>query len=400
MASIDLQELLDLVTPEIVVQIMKENGSEVYDRTMDRRTGQSCLWFKTICHGGDSHKLCFFTQTKDFYCYTNCGKMNFWDGIKTIRDIKDGEFGKVVEYIRQKVGKPKKDRTKISGKLGTREVREELLELEELFEERERKNKEKVVIDNFYDENILKFFDHNTFYQGWINEGISIESMQKFGICWYEYQKAIVIPHRNIDGKLVGIRRRSLLPEMQNSAKYMPLYISQTLYDHPLGLNLYGLYENKDYIKKAKKVIIVEGEKSVLLADTYYQKSKTKPYICATCGFNISDWQLTQLLKLGCEEIIIGFDKDFDITKIDNYKKDNSEFNKYCNYINKLKSLSSRIIPFCTVSIILDTEELLGEKDSPLDKGKEIFEQLMKKRMRVTSKINNKVFEVLEEKER
>ena len=37
---------------------------------------------RTICHGGDSHKLCYFTKSKDFYCYTNCGRMPFFEFIK------------------------------------------------------------------------------------------------------------------------------------------------------------------------------------------------------------------------------------------------------------------------------------------------------------------------------
>ena len=389
----DLQDLLDLVTPEIVIQIMKENGSDVFDRTVDRRTNQPCLWFKTICHGGDSHKLCFFTKTKDFFCYTNCGRMKFSYGIKKIRNIQDGEFGKVIEYINQKVGRKRRVRNKVAGKIGSREIREELSELEELAEYKKRKEKAPVAITTFFDESILKHFEHNKFYQGWIDEGISFESMEKFEICWYEFQKAIIIPHRNIEGKLVGIRRRSLLPENQKSNKYMPLFCSQVLYDHPLSLNLYGLYENQNAIKKQRKAIITEGEKSVLLSDTYYGD---KSITVSTCGFNISDYQINLLLKLGVEDVIIAFDKDYDINKIEEYKKDSSLYSKYCNYINKLRVLSSRLLPFCSVSLLLDKSGLLEEKDSPFDKGKSTLEQLIKSRTKITSSLDNKIFEVCE----
>lgn len=387
----DLQDLLNLVTPEIVIEIMKENGSEVYKRTIDRRTNQKCLWFQTICHCGNSHKLCFFTETKDFFCYTNCGRMTFFQAIKQIKDFKDGEFNKVVEYIYLKLGKQKRERNKVIGLSGSKEIREELNELDELLQYKKRKEKTPVSITKFYDETILKFFNHNIFYQGWVDEGISFESMEKFGICWYEYQKAIVIPHRNIEGKLVGIRRRSLLPENQSNSKYMPLYCDQILFDHPLGLNLYGLYENQKTIKRRKKAIIVEGEKSVLLSDSFY---KDKSIVVATCGFNISDYQLSLLLKLGVEDIAIGFDKDFDVTKIKEYKEDKSLYSKYCNYINKLKTLSSKLKPFCSVSLIIDTQELLKEKDSPFDRGKQTFEILLKNRIRVTDDLSNKIFNI------
>ena len=74
---IDKDVLLKLVTEDVVINIMQENGSPLYNTSVDGQTKQRCLWFRTICHGGDSHKLCFFTESKDFYCYTNCGRMNF-----------------------------------------------------------------------------------------------------------------------------------------------------------------------------------------------------------------------------------------------------------------------------------------------------------------------------------
>ena len=302
---LDAKEVLSNVTPEVVVNIMAENGSRVYNRTVDRRTQQQCLWFQTICHGGDSHKLCYFTETKEFYCYTNCGKMSFYDLIKRIRNIKSDKFYDAVKYVAQKTGKSyNSNRTGIGGK--DRELAEDLNEMEELSEKRNRKDKKEEFNNKIYDDKILNYFDPYTFYEGWVKDGISIKSMYKFNIRWYELEKHIIIPHYNINGELVGIRRRSLKPE-DEKRKYMPEYIDGILYEHPLGLNLYGLYENQEAIKRYKRAIIVEGEKSVLLSDTYYGR---KSCTVATCGFNISDWQLNTLLKLGVEEIILCFDKD------------------------------------------------------------------------------------------
>ena len=73
---IDKDELLKLVTEDVVINIMEENGSPLYSTSIDGRTQQKCLWFKTICHGGDSHKLCFFTESKDFFCYTKHYKIH------------------------------------------------------------------------------------------------------------------------------------------------------------------------------------------------------------------------------------------------------------------------------------------------------------------------------------
>ena len=48
---IDKDELLKLVTEDVVINIMEENGSPLYSTSTDGRTQQKCLWFKTICHG-------------------------------------------------------------------------------------------------------------------------------------------------------------------------------------------------------------------------------------------------------------------------------------------------------------------------------------------------------------
>lgn len=377
---LDAKEVLSNVTPEVVVNIMAENGSRVYNRTVDRRTQQQCLWFQTICHGGDSHKLCYFTETKEFYCYTNCGKMSFYDLIKRIRNIKSDKFYDAVKYVAQKTGKSyNSNRTGIGGK--DRELAEDLNEMEELSEKRNRKDKKEEFNNKIYDDKILNYFDPYTFYEGWIKDGISIKSMYKFNIRWYELEKHVIIPHYNINGELVGIRRRSLKPE-DEKRKYMPEYIDGILYEHPLGLNLYGLYENQEAIKRYKRAIIVEGEKSVLLSDTYYGR---KSCTVATCGFNISDWQLNTLLKLGVEEIILGFDKDYDITKENIYKKNKKDLIGFENYKKRLRVLCERITPYCDTYILLDKKNLLKIKDSPFDEGKDVFEMLMKAKKQVTT---------------
>ena len=374
----DAKEILEKVTPKIVIDIMQENGSKLYNITTDGRTRQKCLWFQTICHGGDSHKLCYFTETKDFFCYTSCGKMPFYDFIGIIRNIKKDKFGDIIKYVAKKVGYVS-NRRKGLGKVSNKDINIEIRELEELSE---KKKSAKVIENNItYDNKILNYFDPYTFYSGWIEEGISIKSMYKFNIRWYELEKHIIIPHYNLNGDLVGIRRRSLKPE-DSKKKYMPEIIENIVYEHPLGLNLYGLYQNQEAIRKNKRVVIVEAEKSVLLADTYYGKNST---VVATCGFNISEWQLTTLLKLGVEEIVIGFDKDFDILKQNDYKKDPKIWKNYINYKRRLTTICKRIAPYCNTYLLLDKKNLLNLKDAPLDKGKQIYEELLKDKKQIST---------------
>ena len=391
---IDKKDLLKLVTEDVVINIMQENGSPLYNTSIDGQTKQKCLWFRTICHGGDSHKLCFFTESKDFYCYTNCGRMNFFEFIKRIRNAKNEEFyTKVICYVAQKVGKTiSKNRQGFTPEISNF-VREEHLEMNKQTEDMERKELfgEAKVKDYEDKKTILKYFDSETFYEGWIRENISIETMKKFGIEWYEYQKYIIIPHYNIDGKLVGIRRRSLKPEDANN-KYMPLFIGGEEFGHPLGLNLYGLYENKENIKRLKKAVIVEGEKSVLKSDTYFGN---KSCAVATCGFNISDWQIQALEKLNVEKVYLGFDKDFDEKYEEVYKQDKLLYDNYKRYLERLELLSRRLASTFNVFLIKDTKGLLKIKDSPLDEGKETFKILLKEAKPIYTQDNNKRYRAL-----
>lgn len=365
------EEILTKVNNDIVIEIMDENGSPLYGRSRDGRTGQECLWFKTICHGGDSHKLCYFTESKDFYCYTNCGRINFFDLIKKIKGFKAEEFYQCLSYVAHKAGVSlNRNRIGLADSLSVKSVREELNEAEKTLQEDSQLAK----IEKFYDANILNYFDANTFYQGWIDEGISIDTMRKYQIKWYEYQKHVIIPHLDINGNLVGIRRRSLKPEDAKN-KYMPEFIEGRSYEHPLGLNLYGLYQNQEAIKRRREAIIVEGEKSVLLSDSFYGN---KSIAVATCGFNISKCQMLALRDLGVSKIYLGFDKDFDVNKESEYSRDKNIWENYQHYNARLIALAHRASQLFDVYILKDRKSLLGEKDSPFDKGKETLEKLMK----------------------
>jgi hypothetical protein len=90
----------------------------------------------------------------------------------------------------------------------------------------------------------------------------------------------------------------------------------------------------------------------------------------AVCGSSFNKYQLNILLKY-ChpKEIVICFDKE---------EKPGED-----KYFNKLWNIGSRYLPYCNFSFIYDREGLLNDKDSPTDKGEEIFEKLLKKRVKV-----------------
>ena len=357
----DKEFLLEKITEEQILEIIGVPPVKITEKEM---------WFQTVCHDGDSNKLCYFRDSKSFCCYTNCGYMNLFDFIMH----KDNcDFSEAVSNVAKIVG--------YSGRSGigicTSKSKDEK-DLDRYLSLRRKKKKDRVEIP-VIDDSILNYFDKNICYSGWLDEGISPEAMQEFGISYYWLDSYIIIPHRNSQGQLIGIRRRSLREEDVNGGcKYMPLILEGRQFAHPLGLNLYGLYECKEAIKKHKKVVLVEAEKSVLLSKTYYGDES---FTVATCGFNISQAQIDLLLELGVNECILSCDKDYDPVDFEDMDENNPEYKAFERYRKRILSLAHKLTPYFTVYVLWDNTRILeGKKCSPFDEGKEKLEELMRRK--------------------
>ena len=90
----------------------------------------------------------------------------------------------------------------------------------------------------------------------------------------------------------------------------------------------------------------------------------------AVCGSNFNKYQLNILMKFCApSEIVICFDKE--------------ELPGEEKYFNKLWNICQKYKQYCNFSFVYDREGLLNLKDSPTDKGEEVFLQLLKKRVKV-----------------
>lgn len=205
-----------------------------------------------------------------------------------------------------------------------------------------------------YDESFLK--DKIKLpYAEFFKEGILAVSQERFGVRFDPLSGRVVFPWTyswdNEEVRYVGAMARTTVKEYKELGihKYMaiPVNFSKTR-------NLYGYIENYTGIQKAGKVIVFEGEKSVIKADSY-------GYQCAVAvgGHDISNEQRVLLESLNVE-IIIAFDKDI-----------NEDF---------LKSVASRMSKGRVVSYIYDCDNLLSDKDSPVDKGRAVFGKLLDER--------------------
>ena len=321
---------------------------------------------RTICHGGHSHKLYYYNNTKLFKCYTDClDSFDIFELIIKINKLNNIDYSlpQAIRFI-----------TNYYGIIVETEISENQENLQDwqILNKYDRsgsqEKEEKIVEMKFYDDKILQYLPHPRILN-WEKEGITREVMEECGICYDPSYQGIVIPHYNIDGKLVGIRERTLIKENENNGKYKPAILNYKQYNHPLGFNLYNLNNSKENIKKIKKVFVFEGEKSCLLYRSYF--GSDADISVAVCGSNLINYQVQLLLSLGVEEICIAFDKQFQEIGDDEWKR----------WTKKLKELNRKYSPLVQISFLFDKMNLLGYKDSPIDRGPEIFMQLFKERI-------------------
>jgi hypothetical protein len=172
-----------------------------------------------------------------------------------------------------------------------------------------------------------------------------------------------------MDGNLIGIRERTLIKEEEQYGKYKPAILGGNMYNHPLGFALYNLNFSKENIKSFQKAIVFEGEKSPLLYSSYF--GLDNDISVAVCGSNLINHQVDLLISLGVKEIIVAFDKQFKEIGDEEFKR----------WTQKLTDIHRKYSPRVQISFMFDKWGLLGYKDSPIDKGMDIFLTLFKDRI-------------------
>lgn len=333
------------------MEITNELAYQVFDwlQIEYHNTDEEFIQLPTVCHGGDSHKLYFYKNTNKLVCFTNCGTMDLIEFVAKVKHITNAQAFKIVatDFKSDAISPVQlEDNPAKRFKRATESVSQEL------------KVYDNKVLNHFYDFGI----------EEWNEQNISYQTQDKFEIKFSIEDNAIIIPHRDWNGNLVGIRQRNLSQSLvDNGIKYVPTKINGTVYKYPTGLNLYGYYYNQNEIKQTKKVILFEAEKSVMMMDTYYHDNN---FSVALSGHNLTRSQTKFLTKLPIDEVIVALDKDF---KNDDYE---TKLALEELIIKKFGKLTNRF----NVSIIWDNDNLLDYKDSPTDKGKEVFDKLFSER--------------------
>ena len=342
------QELINIITPSDILTLMNDSGADLVKETNEY------FIFTSISNGSDRSKL-YYYFTKRFYCYSHCGSMDIYD---LIMKVKDCDFKTAFNYLRTIVNGYNKP---IIG-FGGRQFKN--INLDDIVIE------QPPIIDKPF---LYKMYNDNIkLMKEWVNENITEDALRKFNIRFDVKGNRMIIPHMREDGQCVGIRVRNFNPKDIERGKYMPLFYDDNCFSHPLGSNLYGLNISKDNIKKYKKCIVFESEKSVLKYESLYPDRNISVSIC---GSNFSNQQKKMLLDLGVQEIVLAMDRQYE-------NEDSEEGRDWKKKIIKnLKNLTD----YCKASYIWDTDKnrLLEYKAAPIDQGKEIFEKLLKNRIQI-----------------
>jgi hypothetical protein len=351
-------EVKQNLTPEDIIDILTITlGAHTY------REFDDYITFPTICHNVDSEsaklKLYYYKENKLFHCYTACGKsFDIFGLFRRYYELRKQEYDFYHDILFKIT-----DRNNFI-------IQNNEYRYKPQRDKYQKKNRN-IVLPK-YPTNIVNMYPKH-YPVEWTYENISDATMERFGIRYSSLDNKIIIPHYDIDGNLVGIRGRALNEfEAENFGKYMPLKIENKWYAHPLSLNLYGINLNQEAIRRSKRVILFEGEKSCLLYNEFVGSENNNSL--AVCGSNFNKMQLKLLLRnFSLNEIIICFDKE--------YKKHPSV--ESFDYFNKLFGICSKYKEYCSFSFIFDSYNLLREKDSPVDKGRGVFEYLLQNRVRV-----------------
>lgn len=180
----------------------------------------------------------------------------------------------------------------------------------------------------------------------WMEEGISYETQKMYDIRFDLDSKRIIIPMRNRFGQLIGVKGR-IMKNQDDTKKYLYLHKFNN------GQEIFNFNYAHHYIIMHKKVYIFEGEKSCM------KMFSNGIYNCVAIGSSdVTDVQASIIKQCGRDvEIIICFDKD-----------------------KKAKDIKivSDMFQGRVVLGMIDTLGLLGEKESPIDKGLDVFLNLEK----------------------
>ena len=192
-----------------------------------------------------------------------------------------------------------------------------------------------------------------TAHKMFLDDYLSVESQYKFNIHYDLHRSRILIPIRDTEGNLVTIKGRTTVKDFdkKNIEKYIAYY------PYSARKILFGYYENYWDILMKNEIIIAESEKAVIQADSYGVNN-----VVAISKKRISDEQLYKIVSLNVD-VVLALDKDVGL--------------------DELKIIAEEFKGLCSVYAIYDTDDILNDKESPFDRGAQIWDTLYESKIKI-----------------
>lgn len=314
---------------------------EYAERTYDFQKKGSKYFCSCPKHSDSDPSLCISPDVNLFYCFSCHRKgnlinwliefegLNFYDAVQKVADLTGSDIHDYVESetmafykLFQRLSKPQKHGV----------VERTVLDIDKDY-----KQKFKAEIP-----------------QEWIDEGITKEEMEKYEIRVDPLSNRIVYPVYDSDYNLIGIKGRTRFKN------YKDLRIMKYMNYNKIGVLDYfqGMKQAEPYIKEKNQIIIVEGLKSAMKLDGWGYHN-----VVSAETSTLNEHQIELLIRMQIRDVVVAFDKDVEFKKI--------------------RSCMELLKKFANVWVVYDKWKLLDDKDSPPDKGREIWETLYDRRVKL-----------------
>lgn len=205
-----------------------------------------------------------------------------------------------------------------------------------------------------FPEAILKHYD-NGYSLRFIQDGISIQTQEKFQVGLDFDTLRITVPQWTVSGELAGIMGRSIDKDCPHEKRWLPIIPCSR------SLTVFGFTQNYKKIVEKGTCVVFESEKAVMQCDSFGCN-----VALATCGCHISQTQAKYIKSTMAKKIIIaydeGLDEDFIRKEAQKLVVDNQIIKNKVGYIY---DRDNKYLP-------------AGSKLNAADMGKEVFKKLVK----------------------
>ena len=191
----------------------------------------------------------------------------------------------------------------------------------------------------------------------WLDEGIEQEVLEKYQVKVDEASNRIVYPVWDNEDNLIGFKGRT------RYKNYKEMKIQKYMNYNKIGTTNFfvGMHENRQDIIKAGEAIIFEGIKSGMKVEGWGYKNWLASETAA-----LNKDQVVILIQLGISDVVIAWDNDITLKKV--------------------RASVRELKQFVNVYMIQDRTGMLGspeDKVSPPDKGRDVWEELYKNKVRI-----------------